>query len=280
MHSSNKSKAADLFDYFENAGIDQFSEWLNKENIEIKDINISSRVLTHWEAKGIIPLVNRRSKYKTRRYSLIELVWLGIVIKLRDFGLSLEQLSNVKESISNPEVVKKWFQSLPDGRKIILSLGRYGKSTNHSLESAIYEAYIVREPIFLITDAAGKAQIIQRNQLVTMLNKESMPDSILININTILQAVFPHKNLEPIGLPDDVDTTQLVQLIGLLYNSDATRAELRMKEGHTKMIELTKQEDIESDLRQLLGKHDYQDISITLEKGERQRIKRIEKIKF
>ena len=280
MRSLYKSRAACLFDYSENRAIDQFSQWVSKEYIEIKDTNISSRVSTHWEAKGVIPLVNRRSKYKTRRYSLIELVWLVIVIKLRDFGLSLEQLSNMKESISNPDFLEKWFKNLPEGRRIILLLGRYGKSTNHSLESAIYEAYIAREPVFLITDAAGKAQIIQRNQLVTMLNKESMPDSILININTILQAIFPKKNLESKTPRDDVDTTQLVQLIGLLHNSDATRAELRMKEGHTKMIELTKQEDIESDLRQLLRKHDYQDISITLEKQERQRIKRIEKIKF
>jgi len=281
VYTSFESKGSWIYNYFVSPEIEQFSEWTNKESYEIKEVqNISSRVLTHWETKGIIPLIKSRSKFKTRRYSLIEILWLILVIKLRDFGLSLKQLQSVKESISNKKDLNVWFKGLPEEIRIRLSAGRYGKSTNHSLEYAIFEALINREPVYLVTNSKGKAEILQRNILSLVLNSDDLKDSLLININQILQAIFPKKDLGPKKMGRDVKMEQYVNLLGLLYNSDATKAELRMKNGEIKLLELTKEESIESDIHELLRKCDYQDISITLEKGKRQRIKRIEKIKL
>lgn len=72
---------------------------LNEQIYKIGDEKLSSRVINHWYEAGI--LVDDRPNGKGwKKYSISELIWIQIIIKLRGFGLDLERIKKVKQEIS------------------------------------------------------------------------------------------------------------------------------------------------------------------------------------
>lgn len=74
-------------------------EVLNEPRFKIGDEDISSRVLLHWHEMGI--LEDDREKGKGwRKFSISEMIWIGIVIKLRTFGLDLKKIKKIREYLN------------------------------------------------------------------------------------------------------------------------------------------------------------------------------------
>jgi len=93
----------DWFDYqficeflYENHSVKEF---LNELKYKIGDEAISSRVLKHWHDTEI--LEDNRPKGKGwRRFSFTEVVWISIVLQLRNFGLDLKKIKKVKDYLN------------------------------------------------------------------------------------------------------------------------------------------------------------------------------------
>jgi DNA-binding transcriptional MerR regulator len=67
-----------------------------KERIfTIKDIGVNYRWLDHWSSKGL--LLNSYNKHKWKKFNLIEFVWIRVILKIREFNMSLKTVSAVKE---------------------------------------------------------------------------------------------------------------------------------------------------------------------------------------
>ena len=67
-------------------------EQFNVQKHTIGEENISSRVLNHWYEMGIIT-DDRENKKRWKKFSVSELVWIRIVLKLRNFGLDSNVLN-------------------------------------------------------------------------------------------------------------------------------------------------------------------------------------------
>jgi DNA-binding transcriptional MerR regulator len=76
----------------------QIKHRLNKQIHKIGENQISSRVLNHWYEKGII-IDDRPENKGWKKFSFSDAVWVTIVIKLRKFGLSLDQIKLGKEQL-------------------------------------------------------------------------------------------------------------------------------------------------------------------------------------
>lgn len=73
------------------------SDKLNDKKYTVKDSDISYRAINHWSEKGIIQ--EDRKKTGWRKFSVLDLIWLKTLQKLRDFGFSIEQLKRLSENV-------------------------------------------------------------------------------------------------------------------------------------------------------------------------------------
>lgn len=124
-----------------------------------KDTGISYRVLNHWTDVGLIE-DSRDDAASWRKLSLSDLVWIRILIGLREYGLSIDKLLKVKASLFS------------------------GEESDRLMESAI-GACMAYVPIFVIVRPDGDAEIENdywvRGDDVT----NSYPDYLRINLNRI-----------------------------------------------------------------------------------------------
>ena len=85
-------------------------ERLNDQTIKLGDENISPRVLSHWQEFGLIS-DDRPNGKGWRRFSVSEVVWIKIIIKLRKFGLDLDKIKKVKEYLDTYKTKKNQSKS-------------------------------------------------------------------------------------------------------------------------------------------------------------------------
>ena len=64
-----------------------FRNRLRERKYTTKDVGISYRVMSHWESNKLIPEGVVQEGW--RDFSLVEMVWLKIIVHLRKFGFSL-----------------------------------------------------------------------------------------------------------------------------------------------------------------------------------------------
>lgn len=283
MSKYGQSHIGRVIQYFMNKNIGPFSEWLNEEHIEIKVIDkkngVSSRVLNHWEKMGLIPLSTKRKGHTWRRFNLIELLWLFIILKMRDVGTPLELIKKIKDSINSRDAIDEFISQHLDGAQERIN-ERYLATTNPFLESAIYFMWFQREQVYFFCPFDGEAVPLSVSEFVMRINMEEIKDNTSIYLNPILQAIFPNKDLAPRRVEAAEMRDDIIKLLGLIYSTKATKLEVRMEDGRIKRIDLTHKENMEADISQLLQKAKYQEITLSSEGGKTKRITRIEKIKF
>jgi len=72
---------------------------LNQRQYSISEPSVTPRVLHHWYQTGIIS--DRRTDGKGwSKFSFTELVWIKLIIRLREFGLSLDKIKIAKGDVS------------------------------------------------------------------------------------------------------------------------------------------------------------------------------------
>jgi len=151
-------------------------EQFNVPKHTIGEENISSRVLNHWYEMGIIT-DDRINKQSWKKFSVSELVWIRIVIKLRNFGLDLKRIKQVKEQIH--------FYSNKDSISICPLLDFYNLV---AISSSI--------PIKFIVFESGQAEIVRQLD-IDMANQMKLinEDFISIDLNKLLDKMFTKENI-------------------------------------------------------------------------------------
>lgn len=72
---------------------------IKERRFTVKDIGANYRWIDHWYSEGL--LLNSYEKGKWRKFNLIEFVWLKIIIKIRDFNISLKTVKSVKDILDS-----------------------------------------------------------------------------------------------------------------------------------------------------------------------------------
>ena len=180
MNRNNTFHASDWFDMnflveFLNSDLKIIREF-NEQKFTIGEENISSRVLNHWYEMGLIK-DDRVDKKSWKKFSASELVWIRIIIKLRNFGLDLKRIKQVKEQIhyySKKDIVSKC--PLLDFYMLV------------AISSTI--------PIKFIVFESGQAEIVRQVDIEIASQFQFIEeDYISIDINRLLNKMFTKKNI-------------------------------------------------------------------------------------
>ncbi len=108
-------------------------EELNHRQFSLYEPSVTPRVLHHWYQMGIIS--DRRIDGKGwSKFSFTELVWIKLIIRLREFGLSLDKIKIAKEDLSK-YAVEDTYSMFPLLDFYLL----YARSYKHSVELRIFE---------------------------------------------------------------------------------------------------------------------------------------------
>ena len=180
VNRNNTFHASDWFDMnflvkFLNSDLKIIREF-NEQKYTIGEENISSRVLNHWYEMGLIT-DDRVDKKSWKKFSASELLWIRIIIKLRNFGLDLKRIKQVKEQIhyySKKDIVSNC--PLLDFYMLV------------AISSTI--------PIKFIVFESGQAEIVRQVDIEIASQFQFIEeDYISIDINRLLNKMFTKKNI-------------------------------------------------------------------------------------
>lgn len=182
----------------------------------VGEIDISYRVFSHWDKNGLLPEGMRSSDLGWRKFNFIERVWLEVIKRLRDFGLSLDKIAKVRESIM---LWHKEDDAYPEFEYFVLA-AKYNPS----------DSYVV---VFADGNAGiGVARDIE-------LSKETWDfrDSLLISLKGVLRDIgLNARSAKPLHDLTDEETELLAQI--RLDGNDELKIKTH-KDGKIKEIEST-----------------------------------------
>jgi len=145
--------------------------------LRINDERLSSRLLNHWYEVGILE-DDRPNGKGWKKFSLSELVWIQIIIKLRSFGLDLSRIKKVKNEID-----------------VYNSLDKVSKCS--LLDFYIMIVANSNIPIKFIVFESGEAHIIRQVDLDLANTLELISeDFISIDLNKLLNRLLKKKNIK------------------------------------------------------------------------------------
>lgn len=234
------------------------SDSLNEKKHRLESGNVSYRILNHWEQKGLLSS-NRPEGKGWRKYSVIDVIWVHIITRLREFGYPLEKIYLVKEFLSISPNPNKPFPLL---------------------EFYIASAY-AKVPSFLAVFANGEAHPCKLSEFENSRSFGFVKgDALLISINEILQKLNPGKDMRPDYSRNYELSSEEVSLIVAIRLNNWSEIRIRGKQGKINMIERTEDVDPDTRIIEILRSGDYQTIDVKQEDGKVVSVKRTIKKKM
>ncbi|MEM8484004.1 MAG: MerR family transcriptional regulator [Bacteroidota bacterium] len=225
------------------------SAFLNESRFTVKEAEVTSRVANYWESQGLIN-VERDGEKGWRKFSIIDLVWLKTVTKLRNFGWSIDKLKEVQTSLfEGPAFIDK------NKRRISF------------FEIYIAMALTLRKPVYLLVFQDGIAEPVYYEQYSATLRFFELKDYTVLHINPILQSIFPNSDLTPLFEQTvEVDDNEF-EVLFALRTGNYESITVRSKNGQPKTLELEERVDAPT-VFQLLNEHDFQDMTVKRRDGK------------
>lgn len=158
----------------------------HKDRFTVKDTGLSSRVVSHWAEKGLLP-DGLKGEVGWRKFTITEMVWLKIAIQLRDFGFPLDKIVSIKKQIMIFNRENKTYPILDcyisqacldyDVYVVILTDGRADIATALELELAKRDLSFLRKSMFLISLKSILLELglpVQKAKISVPLNTEEV----------------------------------------------------------------------------------------------------------
>ncbi len=283
-------------------GIEKTYELSFNQKFVLKDIGITTRVMNHWDAKGLIPL--SRNKGKTYKFNFTEFIWLHIVKELREYGFPLESIkeacillmtpfdgSELFKSLSKEEKekIKKRIEDIQldnedEKRKLIDSIKNEIDNIDqfpdifqtNLLSFLINEFLMYRNDVRILIDLKGNAVPFtdefktQKEFNMVMDEIEFDKDSYLsISLSKFFKRFIMDKEQFHFVQDKNVLNENEAHILSLIREGKAKTITVKFKNQKPYMLEITKEKKIQAETRltEILLNRGYQDISIRTENG-------------
>ncbi|HPD65758.1 MAG TPA: hypothetical protein P5050_09785 [Bacteroidia bacterium] len=191
-------------DFYHNEIRNEINSFFNSRQYQISNKEFSYRIINHWEKNDLLT-TSRRDGSGWRKYSVMDRIWVYIIREMRNFEISLNIIQKVKQSLTQK---KKDSYTFP------------------ILEYYIAQA-MLNKPVFLMIFSGGQAHPVTDREIQMNREFNASNNHLQINLNQILQKVFPEKNLKV----KYKDPTEL--------NLEEKRAVLLIRMGNFKELEIT-----------------------------------------
>ena len=189
---------------------------LNQRQYSLSESSVTPRVLHHWYQTGIIS--DRRTDGKGwSKFSFTELVWIKLIIRLREFGLSLDKIKIAKEDVSK--------YAAEDAGSMFPLLDfylLYARSYKHSVNLRIFEDG------HLLLGRELELQNAQSHQL-------NGKDFITLSLNQVIKEV-----IRKVSATNLLDPREEVQAqLQVAFSSDAVQTKTISFEGRNQRVNPT-----------------------------------------
>jgi len=282
--------------------VDEFSSIAITKEFIVQDVEISSRVFNHWVKEGIvdIPASNTRVVHT---FNMVELIWLKLIKRLRDFGYPIEKIRILKEFLLTPfdfgiilknlsQTQKSRFLERIDKAFLKNDAGKQKlkKSLEKELENLkendpslltctlfliITEFLFYRRNVRLLIDMNAKC-LIETGDPDYPGMEDEMPqtgfddDSYLnISLVSLFRSIIADKrNIQYIKENKLLNENEL-HILSLIREGKAKSITIKFKNQKPNIIEVTQEKKIyaEARLSEVMLNRGYQDITIKTENG-------------
>lgn len=155
---------------------------LRSARFSAANTGISPRTINYWVQNGLLTDL-REDGQGWHKFSLIDIVFVGIVSKLRSFGLSIKQLQNVKLALFAPMAIHA--TDLPNDVLTVLEIA-FLRAVSFKGDGNTYLMVAADGATFMMTD----------RDLELNAQAGNLPDTyIYVNLNKLLKDLFPGKNV-------------------------------------------------------------------------------------
>ncbi|MCB9198085.1 MAG: MerR family transcriptional regulator [Flavobacteriales bacterium] len=89
-------------------------KFIIEKRYPLETIGISGKTIFDWSKQGLL-LEDEKPKTGRRKYNIIDFLWLKLVVKLREFGLSIDAIKRVKETLLFSFSLKDLYTNLING---------------------------------------------------------------------------------------------------------------------------------------------------------------------
>jgi hypothetical protein len=168
----------------------EFRRLLNERKFTASEIDISYRVLSHWDQIGILPDGTKTNGW--RKFSIVEMVWLSAIKTLRGFGIPLNKTLTIKDSIF------LWDQK---------------KDSYPLLEFYVYKAWYTDEDPYIVILESGKADLGTSEELELTKFWQRTNDMLLISLKSTLKKLGKDVTLPKLILPSEEREEELLDLV-------------------------------------------------------------------
>lgn len=276
-------------------------KFLNTKRYSLKEIGISNKNVLDWSRAGLF--IDEKPSKGRRTYNMIQYVWIKLIEQLRSFGLSIDAIRNVKETLLMDNGVKDLLSSIvlnnyPQeleediafmelknyinsqiskeeiSETIIYFDSKEMRMTQTSIAGVIYSAFYDRLDFHLLVNSTGSLVI-----------SETIPNYTNTPIDYIMDAPFlmkeelnTQKEDEQINLSDSersvIESLRKGNIISLLVKFD--------KEEQISLIETEEHIDISKTQGKLVDyimRNNYQEITYKTQNGQITHMRRKTKTK-
>ncbi|MFA5816464.1 MAG: MerR family transcriptional regulator [Bacteroidales bacterium] len=260
----------------------------------VKDVGISSRVMSYWSSEGLLFEDYREQKW--RMLDLVSLVWMKMIVKMRSFNISFETIRQIRRDLQPQDLMDHILNS-QELREMILDMAEREKQAVPDLEKFLNDPE-VREAVrcqlpnllkVLILDA-----IIMKDHLALLINQDGVflpykesfrndymetPDLkrflmgtyLTVSITEILVEFY--KAHEPLFLSEKMLllTEEESAVLNAIRQPGIKSVMVRLNiKGEFDLLETTREQKVDraAKLYEIMLQDGYEDITIKTQKGE------------
>ncbi len=235
-------KQSDIIDFYDSEIGKKISAYLNERRFSLGSDKVTYRVINHWEKEGLLTF-QRDSEKGWRRYSIIDTVWMEILKTLRNFGVSIQTILEVKKNLEMLDWKDKPTQFPFLEKYVALTLNK-------------------SNPVYVLVFQNGEVEPLNKTEYMATLDFLNLEDHITISLTEIVNRILPfdvasQKKKKSVELSEDE-----LELLYYLRMKDFDSLEIKKRNGKIERFEITEKIDIEKRIIELLKQGDYQDINI------------------
>ena len=269
-------------------------DFMRNTTFKRSELKLDPRVANHWVEKGLFP-----REYETGTwliFNLSEAFWVKIIMKLRNFNVSLEIIKEIKESlfndnhidtshinkntvieglINNELVTKEQLAQVSD--EIIANILK--KIKLNDFELLIQSILIERKPYFILIDQRGKSILSAESELLKDKDAEYLnlyqeitsKSHIRISMNEILGDLVDVLGELTCSETIPILTKMEAKILKMLRGDNISKVEIRYnKSAQPEIIEITSRNLINeaARLNDIIVSRGYQNITVKTQNGQ------------
>jgi len=226
---------------------------LTKKGDTLVNKSISSRMLNHWEELNLIDN-NRENGKGWRKFSILDSVWMEIILELRNFGFPNDKILNVKNHFLNTE-----------GKHKIKSVNQ-----NPFLQFYVANAIAQRKQIYISVFRDGQIEFITASELSKNIKFDTIKNFISINLNELLERIYKQKF--NVNSRMKLLTEREAELLMMIRTQKYEEITIKMNNGKIRNFIMSKAENTNQQLAEIISKKEYQNIQIIVRNKKIERI--------